>query len=125
MADQKEVMQQTSARWAESSSKLNFSALTPNMKGYETALAHGSDEVAVFGAASEAFSKKNINCSIDESLERFRPVCERAAQDKVLVRGYVSCIAGCPYQGDVPISDVVRVCEKLYAMGCHEISLGD
>merc|ERR1712071_47668 len=123
MADQKEVMLEIAEKYK--SSNLQFSALTPNLKGYQTALAHGCQEVAVFGAASEAFSKKNINCSIEESLKRFEPVVEQAKLDNLPVRGYVSCIAGCPYQGDVAVADVVRVSERLFQMGCHEISLGD
>jgi hydroxymethylglutaryl-CoA lyase len=82
-------------------------------------------EVAVFGAASEAFSKKNINCSIAESLERFRPVVERARQEKVKVRGYISCVVGCPYEGDIEPQKVAEVAAALYEMGCYEVSLGD
>ncbi|MGH8105346.1 MAG: hydroxymethylglutaryl-CoA lyase, partial [Arenimonas sp.] len=81
--------------------------------------------VAIFGAASEAFSQKNINASIDESIERFIPVLEQAKSDNVKVRGYVSTVLGCPYQGDVPVTDVVRVSKRLYELGCYEISLGD
>jgi hydroxymethylglutaryl-CoA lyase len=85
----------------------------------------GADEVAVFTAASEAFNRRNVNASIDESIERFRPVLERAQADGVRVRGYVSTVLGCPYQGEVPVADVVRVARQLHALGCHEISLGD
>ena len=99
--------------------------LVPNETGYDRARAVGVDEVAVFTAASEAFNRKNINASIDESIERFRPVLERAAADGIKVRGYVSTVLGCPYQGDVPVADVVRVARQLHAMGCYEISLGD
>ena len=102
-----------------------YPALVPNEKGYDRARAVGVEEVAVFTAASEAFNRKNINASIDESIERFRPVLERAAADGVKVRGYVSTVLGCPYQGDVPVADVVRVARQLHAMGCYEISLGD
>lgn len=102
-----------------------YSALTPNMKGFERALAAGADEVAVFGAASETFSRKNINCSIAESLERFVPVLEAARQHNMPVRGYVSCVVGCPYEGDVEPAAVRKVAASLYQMGCHEISLGD
>ena len=104
---------------------IHYPVLVPNEKGYERALAAGVEEVAVFTAASEAFNLKNINAGIDESLERFRPVMERAKSDGVKVRGYVSTVLGCPYQGHVPVADVVRVASRLYAMGCYEISLGD
>ena len=99
--------------------------LVPNLQGYERALAAGAEEVAVFTAASEAFNRKNTNASIDESIERFRPVLDRARADRVRVRGYVSTVLGCPYQGDVPLADVVRVSSELHAMGCYEVSLGD
>ncbi len=102
-----------------------YPVLVPNEKGYERALGVGVREVAVFTAASEAFNLKNTNAGIDESLERFAPVLERARADGVKVRGYVSTVLGCPYQGDVPLADVVRVAKALHAMGCHEISLGD
>lgn len=106
-------------------SGVHYPVLVPNEKGYQRARAAGADEVAVFSAASEAFNRKNINCSIDESFERFRPVIARAGADGVRVRGYISCVLGCPYQGEVPISDVVRVAEALRDAGCDEISLGD
>lgn len=99
--------------------------LVPNLKGLEAAHAAGVSEIAIFGAASEAFSQRNINCSIEESLARFRPVTEAALAAGLRVRGYVSCVLGCPYQGAVPVADVVRVSEALSAMGCYEISLGD
>jgi len=105
--------------------KVVYSALTPNMQGYQAALSAGASEVAVFGAASEAFTQKNINCSIEESLNRFAPVLAQAHQDGIRVRGYVSCVVGCPYQGDVAPADVARVAKALYQMGCYEISLGD
>ncbi|MGB0513491.1 MAG: hydroxymethylglutaryl-CoA lyase, partial [Wenzhouxiangellaceae bacterium] len=104
---------------------VRYPVLVPNETGYERARAAGATEVAVFSAASEAFNQQNINCSIEESFDRFRPVLERAREDDVRVRGYISCVLGCPYQGDVPISDVVRVAEALFAAGCSEISLGD
>lgn len=104
---------------------VSYPALTPNMKGYEAARAAGADTVAVFAAASESFSQKNINCSIDESLARFRPVLAAAKTDGVRVRGYVSCVLGCPYEGTVPLAQVVDVTRKLHDMGCYEISLGD
>jgi hydroxymethylglutaryl-CoA lyase len=102
-----------------------YPVLVPNMQGYQRALAAGATDVAVFTAASEAFNRRNINASIDESIERFAPVLEQARADDVRVRGYVSTVLGCPYQGDVPVSDVVRVAQRLHRMGCHEISLGD
>ena len=104
---------------------VSYPVLTPNMKGYEGARAGKADTIAVFGAASESFSRKNINASIAESLERFRPVVEAAKADGVRVRGYVSCVLGCPYEGEVPVDNVVRVAKALYDMGCYEISLGD
>ncbi|WP_368564996.1 hydroxymethylglutaryl-CoA lyase [Pseudoxanthomonas sp. UTMC 1351] len=102
-----------------------YPVLVPNEKGYEHAREVGVREVAVFTAASEAFNQKNINASIDESIERFRPVLERARADGVKVRGYVSTVLGCPYQGAVPVADVVRVALQLHRLGCYEISLGD
>jgi hydroxymethylglutaryl-CoA lyase len=102
-----------------------YPVLVPNLQGYERALAVGATEVAVFSAASEAFNRKNINASIDESIERFLPVLERATADGVKVRGYVSTVLGCPYQGEVPVADVVRVAQRLHAAGCYEVSLGD
>tara|TARA_R110002012_G_scaffold16026_7_gene62608 strand:- start:1415 stop:2320 length:906 start_codon:yes stop_codon:yes gene_type:complete len=102
-----------------------YSALTPNLKGLENALAVGAEEVAVFGAASEAFSQKNINCSIAESLTRFEPVLERARNEGVRVRGYVSCVLGCPYEGEIAPEQVAEVAKALYEMGCYEVSLGD
>lgn len=104
---------------------VTYPVLTPNLKGFERALEAGVTEVAVFGAASEAFSQKNINCSISESVERFRPVLEAAQKNSVRVRGYISCVLGCPYQGEVPLENVVNLAEKMSKMGCYEISLGD
>lgn len=104
---------------------VRYPVLVPNMKGYERARSAGANEIAVFTAASEAFNQKNINCSIADSLERFAPVIERARTDGVRVRGYVSTVLGCPYQGKVPLGDVVRVAEALLEAGCAEISLGD
>jgi hydroxymethylglutaryl-CoA lyase len=104
---------------------VRYPVLVPNEQGYERARAVGADEVAVFTAASEAFNRKNINASIDESIERFRPVIERAKADGVRVRGYVSTVLGCPYQGDVPVEDVVRVARRMHDLGCYEVSLGD
>ncbi|WP_377810483.1 hydroxymethylglutaryl-CoA lyase [Azospirillum sp. A29] len=104
---------------------VRYAALTPNLKGLEGALAARADEVAVFGAASESFSQKNINCSIAESLDRFAPVMEQAKAAGVPVRGYVSCVLGCPYEGKIAPKAVADVAERLFAMGCYEISLGD
>jgi hydroxymethylglutaryl-CoA lyase len=104
---------------------VRYPVLVPNEQGYERARAVGVDEIAVFTAASEAFNRRNINASIAESLQRFAPVIARAQADGIAVRGYVSTVLGCPYQGDVPVSDVVRVAKALHAMGCYEISLGD
>ncbi len=102
-----------------------YAALTPNLRGYEAAREAGADEVAVFASASEAFSQRNINCSIGESLERFRPVMEAAARDGIPVRGYVSCVTDCPYSGPVSPAEVARVTKALLDAGCHEVSLGD
>jgi hydroxymethylglutaryl-CoA lyase len=104
---------------------VTYAALAPNLRGFEDALAAGVQEVAVFAAASEAFSQRNINCSISESLERFLPVMEAARLHGVTVRGYVSCVLGCPYEGDVAPKQVAAVANELYAMGCYEVSLGD
>jgi hydroxymethylglutaryl-CoA lyase len=102
-----------------------YPVLVPNLQGYERAREVGATEVAIFTAASEAFNQKNINASIDESIERFLPVLERARADHVKVRGYVSTVLGCPYQGDVPVADVVRVARRMHDLGCYEVSLGD
>lgn len=104
---------------------VDYPVLVPNLQGYERAAAVGVREVAVFTAASETFNRTNTNAGIDESLARFAPVLARAAADGVKVRGYVSTVLGCPYQGEVPLADVVRVARQLHAMGCYEISLGD
>jgi len=102
-----------------------YPVLVPNMKGFEAATAAGAQEIAVFGAASETFSRKNINASIAESLERFAPVCEAARAQGIRVRGYISCVVGCPYEGAVKPEAVADVAKQLVAMGCYEISLGD
>ena len=104
---------------------VRYPVLVPNQQGYERARAAGATEVAVFTAASEAFNMKNTNATIEQSLARFAPVLERARTDGVAVRGYVSTVLGCPYQGEVPVADVARVAAALHAMGCYEISLGD
>jgi len=120
MADHTEVLERIRRKPG-----VSYPVLTPNLKGFEAARAAGATEVAVFGAASEAFSKKNINCSIAESLERFRPVVEHALRDNIKVRGYISCVVGCPYEGEVKPQKVAEVAGALYDMGCYEVSLGD
>jgi len=120
MADHTEVLERIRRKPG-----VSYPVLTPNLKGFEAARAAGATEVAIFGAASEAFSKKNINCSIAESLERFRPVVEAARQARVSVRGYVSCVLGCPYEGEIKPERVADVAAALYEMGCYEVSLGD
>lgn len=105
--------------------ELNLSLLTPNLKGFEAALAVGCKEVAVFTAASESFTRKNINCSIDESLERFSEIFQAAQANNVRVRGYVSCMVDCPYEGAIDPKQVVNVVKRLHDMGCYEISLGE
>lgn len=120
MADADLLMQRIERR-----SGIRYSALTPNLKGFEAAVASQADEVAVFGAASEGFSQRNINCSIAESLARFEPVMTAARAQQLPVRGYVSCTLGCPIDGEIEIAKVADVAERLYQMGCYEISLGD
>lgn len=102
-----------------------FHVLVPNEKGYEAARAAGAKVIAVFGSASEGFSRANINCSVAESIERFKPVIARARADGVKVRGYISCVLGCPYEGEVKPQAVVKVAKILGDLGCYEISLGD
>ncbi|MBO2644811.1 hydroxymethylglutaryl-CoA lyase [Shewanella algae] len=120
MADSGEVLRGISRR-----AGVCYSALTPNLKGLELALAAGADEVAVFAAASEGFSQKNINCSIEESIARFEPLLSRAKEQGIRVRGYVSCVLGCPYDGEIAPTEVARVADILHQLGCYEISLGD
>ena len=120
MADHTEVLERIRRKPG-----VSYPVLTPNLKGFEAARAAGATEVAIFGAASEAFSRRNINCSIAESLDRFRPVAEAAKKNAVKVRGYVSCVLGCPYQGEVSPRQVADVAGDLYDMGCYEVSLGD
>jgi hydroxymethylglutaryl-CoA lyase len=120
MADSDAVFEQVSRREG-----VTYAALTPNLRGLERAMASRADEVAVFAAASEAFSQRNINCSIADSIERFRPVVETAREAGIRVRGYVSCVVGCPYAGEIPPAEVRRVTEQLLALGCYEVSLGD
>ncbi len=104
---------------------VSYPVLVPNVKGMEMALKAGVREIAVFGAASETFSQKNINCSIAESLDRFAPVIKTAKDNNIKVRGYVSCVMGCPYEGDIAPEKVAEVSKGLFDMGCYEISLGD
>ena len=104
---------------------VRYSALTPNLKGFENAVDAQVDEIAVFAAASETFSQKNVNCSIEESLERFQDIFKQASKKKMPVRGYVSCIVECPYEGKVPPEKVLKVAARLLDMGCYEVSLGD
>ncbi|GLI20729.1 hydroxymethylglutaryl-CoA lyase [Xanthobacter flavus] len=120
MADTAEVLGAINRR-----AGVRYTVLAPNLKGLELALACGIEEVAVFTAASEAFTSKNINCTIAESLERFTPLIDLARARGVAVRGYVSCALGCPYQGEVPVAKVVEVSEALTAMGCYEVSVSD
>ncbi|WP_333816287.1 hydroxymethylglutaryl-CoA lyase [Tabrizicola sp.] len=120
MADAEKVMDGITRRPGTS-----YAALTPNLQGFERALQARADEVAVFASASESFSQKNINCSIAESLDRFRPVLERAKAEGISVRGYVSCVTDCPYEGPVAPDAVAKVAQALGRMGCHQISLGD
>jgi hydroxymethylglutaryl-CoA lyase len=120
MADHAEVMAGIRKRPG-----VAYPVLVPNMKGFEAARAAGAEEIAVFGAATETFSRKNINCSIAESLERFAPVVEAAKAHGIRVRGYISVVAGCPYEGEVAPRAVAELAGKLYRMGCYEVSLGD
>ena len=120
LADAVQLCQQLTAH-----KNISYSALVPNLKGMESALSVNIKEVAVFTAASESFTKKNINCSIDQSLERFKPVIALAHQNNIKVRGYVSCVLGCPYQGQVKPAEVANVTKKLLELGCYEVSLGD
>ena len=120
MADQAEVM-----RGLRRQPGVNYPVLTPNLKGFEAAVAEGAREVAVFAAASEGFSQKNINCSIDASIDRFAPVIDAAKQRGIKVRGYVSCVVACPYDGEIAPQQVAHVAARLHALGCYEVSLGD
>lgn len=106
-------------------SGITYAALTPNLKGFERAVQAGATEVAVFASASEGFSQKNINCSVADSLIRFQPVMDAAREHKMAVRGYVSCVVGCPYDGEVAPSQTRSVSQALFEMGCYEVSLGD
>jgi len=120
MADHTEVLERIRRKPG-----VDYPVLAPNLKGFEAARAAGATEVAIFAAASESFSHRNINCSIAESLERFRPVAQAAREHGIKVRGYVSCVLGCPYEGEIAPARVAEVAAALYDMGCYEISLGD
>lgn len=120
MADGKDVLTRIARKPG-----VTYAALAPNLEGYDAARKASADEVAVFASASETFSRKNINCTIDESLARYRLVCQKAAQDKIPVRGYISCVVACPYEGKIAPEAVRRVAQALLQMGCREISLGD
>jgi isopropylmalate/homocitrate/citramalate synthase len=120
MADSTQVLQGINLRRG-----VQYPVLTPNLRGFQAAVEAGAKEVAVFAGASETFSKTNINCTIEESLERFVPIAEEAKQNGILLRGYVSCVLGCPYEGPVNPDTVVKVSEKLFELGCYEVSLGD
>lgn len=120
MADHKDIMSGIKRK-----DDVVYAALVPNERGLEGALDTNTQEIAVFGAASESFSQKNINASIAESIERFVPVLEKAKEHNIKVRGYVSCVAGCPYEGDISPEAVAEVASTLYNLGCYEVSLGD
>jgi len=127
MADHVQVLQgvQATKNTLPEANDIMYPVLTPNIKGYEAAAAVGAEEVAIFSAASEGFVRRNINCSIDESLDRFEEVCTAARADGIKVRGYVSCVVECPYDGPAQPATVARVTERLLEMGCYEVSLGD
>ena len=120
MADASEVMAGITRE-----AGVSYAVLTPNMRGYDGALAAKADEIAVFGSASEGFSQSNINCSVAESIERFKPVIATALQDNIPVRGYISCVTNCPFDGPTPPETVARIAETLFKLGCYEVSLGD
>lgn len=120
MADSEIIFQQIKRK-----PTITYAALTPNIQGFERALSVNASEIAIFAAASESFSQKNINCSIDESLKRFTPIIAAAQKNNIPVRGYISCIAGCPYEGDIATARVQQLAAQLIAMGCYEVSLGD
>ncbi len=123
MADTQQVCEWMNKQ--EFSPKVRWGVLVPNLKGYDSARAHGAQEIAVFTAASESFTKKNINCTIDESFARFEPVVMKARKSKVFIRGYVSTAFYCPYEGKVPVKNVVSVVSRLFEMGVREVSIGD
>ena len=120
MADASEVMAGITRK-----AGVTYAVLTPNMRGYEGALGAKADEIAVFGSASEGFSQSNINCSVAESIERFKPVIAAALNDNIPVRGYISCVTDCPFDGPTPPEAVARIAEMLFQLGCYEVSLWD
>ncbi|CAH0518677.1 unnamed protein product [Peronospora belbahrii] len=120
MADNREVLKGIIQKKG-----VSYPVLTPNLEGFQNAVEAGAKEVAIFAAASESFSQKNINCSVEESFERFWPICEKADSLRIRVRGYVSCVLGCPYEGSVAPSVVAAIAVKMLEMGCYEVSLGD
>jgi len=120
MADCKEVLSGITKQ-----PNVNYPVLTPNVKGYLAAMAAGAKDIAIFSSASESFSQKNINCSIDESIERYKEVTSFAKQQNIPIRGYISCVLGCPYDGKISPEQVLKVAYQLYSLGCYEISLGD
>jgi len=125
MANSDDLFQEINQSISPAFPQIQFSALTPNEKGFDRAIECGVKEVAIFAAATEQFSQKNINCSISESLERFAPLAEKAQSANVRIRGYVSCVLGCPYQGSVGTDEVLDVTKSLLDLGCYEVSLGD
>ncbi|MEH6529371.1 MAG: hydroxymethylglutaryl-CoA lyase, partial [Porticoccus sp.] len=125
MAGSDEVFQGLFSKDNQRKAGVTYAALTPNFQGFERAVAVRANEVAIFAAASESFSQKNINCSIDESLDRFVPIMEAAKSTELPVRGYISCVVGCPYEGEVDPEKVAEVALRLHEMGCYEVSLGD
>jgi len=125
MADTDLVLDKLNTSPIKKQTGVRYAALTPNLKGLEGAIQHRADEIAIFGAASESFSQKNINCSVKESLQRFESIAAQAQQINLPMRGYVSTIIGCPYEGDIKPEAVADVAKYLYDMGCYEVSLGD
>ncbi|SDV48738.1 hydroxymethylglutaryl-CoA lyase [Chitinasiproducens palmae] len=127
MADGAEVLRRVRPAWRAQAgaAPVRFAALVPNLKGMAAALEAGCDEVAVFAAASETFSRRNINCSIEESFARFQPIAQLAHANGIALRGYVSCVLGCPFEGRIAPEQVAVVAQRLVDMGCHEVSLGD
>ena len=125
MANSDDLFQEINQSISSAFPQIQFSALTPNERGFDRAMECGVKEVAIFAAATEQFSQKNINCSISESLKRFVPLVEKAQSANVRIRGYVSCVLGCPYQGSVSTDEVLEVTKSLLDLGCYEVSLGD